>query len=107
MNLNDFLLKTYIHDEKYQVRPAIVCKDGLTLSVQGSYGHWSIPRENNYEFEKVEVGYPSQAVPALLEYAEDKKKPTKTVYPFVPVSVVQQVINEHGGIDESKTFRKL
>lgn len=94
MNLNDFLLKTYIHDEKYQVRPAIVCKDGFFMSIQEVFTNEDSLQGNDCEFEKVEVGYPSPAN-GFLKYI------------VASVDVVQQVIDEHDGIDESKTFRKL
>lgn len=79
--------------------PAIVCKDGLRLSVQVSSGHYCTPRVNDADYySHVEVGYPSEVIPELLPYAEDKDYPCATVYPQVPVGLVDDIIAKHGGI---------
>ena len=44
-----------------------------------------------------EVGYPSQKEELLMPYIEDPTEPTKAVYPYVPVEVIEQVIEKHGG----------
>ena len=43
-------------------------------------------------------GYPSVIEEELLDYAEDRLRPTKTVYGYVPVGLVEKIINKHGGI---------
>lgn len=35
-----------------------------------------------------------------MQYAEDEDRPTATVYGYVPVSVVEALIDKHGGIKE-------
>lgn len=32
-----------------------------------------------------------------MPYIEDPTEPTKAVYPYVPVEVIEQVIEKHGG----------
>ena len=65
MKLQEFMNKSLsvkiISDYEYQeIRPQIVCKDGVRLSVQASDGHYSSPRINGFSnYESVEVGYPS------------------------------------------------
>lgn len=49
------------------------------------------------EYVACEVGYPSQKEELLMPYIEDPTEPTKTVYPYVPVEVIEQVIEKHGG----------
>ena len=77
----------------------IKCADGFTMSVQGSAYHYCSPRitglaiYNNYE-----IGYPSEAEPLLMPYAEDADHPTDTVYGYVPVQVLVDVIAKHGGV---------
>ena len=39
----------------------------------------------------------------LMPYAEEPGKPTKTIYAFVPVSVVEKVIAKHGGVNYKAT----
>lgn len=46
----------------------------------------------------MEVGYPSSVADALMPYAEDPETPTRTVYAYVPVHIVDAVIAAHGGI---------
>lgn len=80
------------------IRPRVVCADGFSLSVQASGGHYCSPREDRGPWWRVEVGYPSERVEALMPYAEDPAEPTETVYGYVPVEIVDAVIAAHGGI---------
>lgn len=115
-----------------KVRPRIVCNDGYSVSVQASeytyceprYTQWqnedgwqvingnywsSSKTPMNFEtdhftpYESVELGYPSEADELIYEYAEGNDY-TSTVYGCVPVKIVEQLIEKHGGykgIDES------
>ena len=77
----------------------IVCKDGFAMSVQANHTAYCSPRVNDaVKYTSVEVGYPSQPEPLLVEWAEDPKKPTNTVYGYVPVSRISLVCAKHGGI---------
>lgn len=76
----------------------ITCQSGLELSVQASGIHYSTPRSNYGPYTEVEVGKTTQVVDELLPYAENANTPTETVYGYVPIEVVQQVIENHGGI---------
>ena len=103
MNVNEYLEAT--RDERKNrgytfltVRPAIVCADGLTLSVQASDTHYSEPREIYGPYSAVEIGFPSDVIPEIMEWAETPETPTQTVYGWVPVEVVDAVIAAHGGI---------
>jgi hypothetical protein len=89
-----------------KIRPRIICKDGFSLSVQAGWGIYSEPRVYTQFYQKVEVGYPSQEVKELLPYADmpdEPKNPTRIVYAYVPVSLVDSVIEQHGGIDHEAT----
>lgn len=81
-----------------KIRPQIVCKDGFAMSVQGSDGHCCTPRTNGYYYSHVEVGYPSEEEILLMEYAKGASSPTQTVYGWVPVEIVDKIIEKHGGI---------
>lgn len=52
--------------------------------------------------ETCEVGFPNQREELLMPYAEDPETPTETVYGYVPVTLVEQIIEKHGGWFESK-----
>lgn len=76
-----------------------VCKDGFTMSVQANSGAYCEPRVSDASrYESAEVGFPSEAEPLLMEWAEAPDKPTETVYGWVPVAVIRQVIEKHGGM---------
>lgn len=125
-------------EDFYQnVRPRIVCNDGYSVSVQASehmyceprYTQWQnedgwqvingcwwtlskMPR--NFEtdhftpYESVELGFPSEEDELINEYAEVDDY-TNTVYPYVPVDIVEKLIEKHGGfkgVDESNVKRE-
>jgi hypothetical protein len=93
--VNTFLLK----HRKDLFAPRIQCNDGFSMSVQGSHFHYCSPREDNgFPYRSVEIGFPSGRLPEAHEYAEDKKRHTKTVFGYVPVRIVNEIIRKHGGI---------
>lgn len=78
----------------------IHCKDGFTMSVQASHSHYCLPRVTMYSsysfyYSKMEVGFPSEVEELLLPFAEDLENPTKTVYPYVPIAIIENVIAKH------------
>ena len=77
--------------------PRIVCADGFSMSVQAGEAIYCTPRNSDGPWTAVEVGFPSAKADLLMPYAEEPDKPTDTVYGYVPVSVVAQVIIDHGG----------
>ncbi len=78
--------------------PRIVCADGFYVSVQASENRYCAPREDYGPWYQVELGFPSEAVPSWMEYAEDTEKPTDTVYGWVPLGVVAAELARRGGI---------
>ena len=54
------------------------------------------------EFESVELGFPSQYDELIEEYAEDCDY-TRTVYGYVPIEVVEKLLEKHGGIVDVKS----
>ena len=68
------------------------------MSVQGNKRAYCEPQDDCGPYTEVEVGFPNKTDDLLLPYAEDKKKPTQTVYGWVPKSVVLTVIAKHGGM---------
>ena len=88
--------------------PHIVCADGFTMSVQVGYSLYSTPKKVAKRYSAVEVGFPSDHEPLIEEYAENffEEAPdyTGTVYPYVPVGVVEKVLKKHGGINLTQTL---
>ena len=89
--------------------PHVVCKDGFSMSVQANFSAYSNPRGVIYEgkYDSMEIGFPSAPESLIAEYAEDWEiegdddpRLCGTVYGYVPVEVIDAVIEKHGGINE-------
>lgn len=91
----------YRHDWTYDpvLLPRIECEDGFCFSAQAGSALYSIPREEMKESKYVayELGYPSEPDELIEEYAEDEGDYTKTVYPYVPIEIVNGLLEKHGG----------
>ena len=103
----------------------IFCADGFTVSVIAGGGTYCHPRpvlcyhfadhdmvrepDGYYEtaphdfagpYDKVEVGFPSE-IPEPWEewsqFAEESEDPTGTIYSYVPVDLVRELVASHGG----------
>lgn len=103
-NINDFLADpknlhdaARLPDRTVRYRQPIRCADGLSFSVQANSMAYCMPRNDDGPYTAVEVGFPSQPVEELMEYAEDPDNPTETVYGYVPVAVIEEIVNAHGG----------
>ena len=84
----------------------VVCADGFKMSVQAFAGGYCTPRVDGADkYEEVEVGFPSKPEELLMEYAEEPDRPTQTVYAYVPVQVVTNVLAKHGGIVDGQVPR--
>lgn len=76
----------------------IKCKDGFSVSVQASRYHYCAPRvDDRVIYEKYELGFPSEPDSLIEPYAENRDALTKTVYGYVPIEVVLNLIEKHGG----------
>ena len=90
--------------------PHIICEDGFSMSVQVGYSLYSTPKKIAKRYSAVEIGYPSEPEELIKEYAEfapfdeNTTDYTDTVYPYVPVSVVDKVLKKHGGINLTQTL---
>ena len=90
--------------------PHIICEDGFSMSVQVGYSLYSTPKKVAKRYSAVEIGYPSEPEDLIKEYAEfapfddDTADYTDTVYPYVPVKIVDKVLKKHGGINLTQTL---
>ena len=104
--INDYLnehreVDNLLGREYVKIRPRIECADGFIVSVQASHTHYCTPRDNRGPYSHVECGYPSEKDELLIPFIEVRTDdPTSTVYPWVPVEVVEAVIEKHGGMKE-------
>ena len=86
-----------LNDYDLPISKRIICKDGFSLSVQATRGAYCSPRTNVGPWHAVEVGYPSSIPEFIMEFAENKEDPTDTVYGYVPIELVEKLIEFHGG----------
>lgn len=85
----------------------ITCADDTTVSVVAHYGAYCAPRPEHFAsdppvdgYTHVEVGFPSvrpEPWSQWVEYVEDEEHPTETVYGRVPVGLVREFLEAHGG----------
>ena len=95
--------------------PQIVCSDGFEMSVQVGFSLYCKPKKVAKRYSEVEIGFPSDHEPLIEEYAEtfykddgeDVTDYTDTVYPYVPVRIVDKVLKKHGGINMVETLSKV
>ena len=123
MKINEFIqrnLKVTNHSSDPSMKhmltstrlPKIVCSDGFEMSVQVGSSLYSTPKKVAKSYSAVEIGFPSEHEPLIEKYAEtfykedemDVTDYTDTVYPVVPVKIVDKVLKKHGGIDIIETL---
>lgn len=99
-------LRSYTIDGSFLL-PRVSFADNISMSIQchgGAYAQprlvgWRDVRPLEQRVTHVEVGYPDVEIAALMPYIEcDDEDPTESVYPYVPVEVIDAMIAEHGGI---------
>ena len=105
--INEFLKKHYhghktrrlYGDEEIpEVTKRIECNDGFSISVQANKFSYCMPRENKaWPYSEVELGFPSE-VDDLIEIYGEEHGTTETVFPYVPIDIVNELIEKHGGI---------
>lgn len=105
-DIRDFLKNTYrlLDGVILTGRPKVLCNDGFMISVQASASHYCTPREDlpDGNYESCELGMPNREEELILAYAEEKKKPTKSIYPRVPVEIIDEMIKKHGGFFDAR-----
>ena len=108
------LMNKTVKDYTHNVTPKVYCYDGFSISIQASCIHHCEPRDESLLIDNItqihhtfELGFPSQIEPILTQYKEmPEDEDVQSVYPQVPLSIVLEIIEIHGGIDYNKTFEK-
>ena len=88
-----------MEQDNYGLKDRIECNDGYTASIQASRYSYCTPRETNHKagYSSFEIGFPNMEDVILIPYAENKDDLMGTVYGYVPVEVIEQLIELHGG----------
>lgn len=95
------------HDNFFLI-PKIYCNDGFNVSIQVHNGAYCASengyREFGLDWREVEWGYPSQP---LTDKKYNPEDPDGTsVGGYVPIEVMEELIEQHGGIDLKTTLEK-
>ena len=82
--------------------PKIICADGFKMSVQVGWGMYCSPRDDIGPWYKAEIGFPSSREETIMTYidGDENTDPTDTVYGYVPLEIIVDIINKHGGCKE-------
>jgi hypothetical protein len=76
------------------VKDVIKCIDGFTFSVQNHGFSYSSKSDGQDDYDTLEVGFPSEIEETLkpYEYLDEN------IYRYVPIQIILDIINKHGGI---------
>ena len=78
-------------------RDPVVCRDGTSLSIQASSGHYSLPRSNDCNaYSHVEILHYGKKFPLRWYMERDG------IHRRVPADVVKKTILQHGGMIEGE-----
>lgn len=100
ININEYI-KNNRHEQNKFIAKRITCNDGFSMSVQAGEYNYCAPRFDDCDFYyEFEIGFPSEPEELIIYYAENESDPTGTVYGYVPIEIVEQVIVKRGGIKE-------
>ncbi len=88
------------YSDGFWVAPRITCRDGFSLSVQVHAGAYCSPRDGfGPDWHEAEIGFPSdRPTEAVMAYAETPEEPSDTVYGYVPMNLIEELVQLHGGI---------
>lgn len=107
-------------DSKYEMTmpfiPRIVCNDGFSISVQVNHGNYCASengvRKFGFDWKLVEWGYPSERIDPEKYNCEgydilgDNVDTTNSVGGFVEIELIDELCEEHGGINVQETLRQ-
>ena len=66
----------------------ITLTPNLTMSVVHDNGTYS-------DHNSVEIGFPSKEIPELLKYKSGNEPPTESIYSYVPLTVLADIIKKY------------
>lgn len=89
--------------------PRVYCKDGFHISVQVNHSNYCGSengiREFGVDWKMVEWGFPSEEIDGE-KYIAESLPTMESVGGFVDISLVEELLNEHGGMDVERTFEE-
>lgn len=99
------------YNNNYFYLPRIRCNDGFSISIQVNNGNYCASengtRQFGFNWVEVEWGFPSEEIDAVKYNAEDKNNITNTVGGYVDINLIDELIEEHGGLNLEETLKGL
>lgn len=99
------------YNNNYFYLPRIRCNDGFSISIQVNNGNYCASengtRQFGFNWVEVEWGFPSEEIDAVKYNAEDEGNTTNTVGGYVDINLIDELIEEHGGLDLAATLKGL
>ncbi len=92
-----FRVNDYFAATPGYTRPPVFTKRGRVFSIQASAGHYCSPRDNTGPYSCVEVMVINGSDPAAFIRSNGKRSTNDRIYSWLPVSVVEDVINRIDG----------
>lgn len=104
-NHRKYQIKTELWIESCHIFPRVICNDGFSFSAQAHCNYPCEPREELAYWEIMDFYFPSEEEPLLNKYLSAFNGPLKDTYRCVPMQVIADVINKHGGMKNIEDFR--
>lgn len=84
----------------FKIYDTVICHDGARLSVQANRTFWCVPRNDVGPYTAVEVMVPhgSPKPPASWAKYREPSPPTIRIYAKLPVALVHEYLDAHGGM---------
>lgn len=96
-----------IYEREIFFIPRVWCKDGFHISIQVNSCSYCASekgiRHYGNDWKLVEWGYPSMPIDGKKYHAEEPDNTMESVGSYVEVSLLQELMDEHGGIDMDAT----
>lgn len=98
-----------VYQDKFFLLPRIYCKDGFNISIQVNNSNYCASengiRTFGLDWKLVEWGFPSRPIDFEKYNAEDTDT-MKSVGGYVDIGLIDELCEEHGGIDLAKTLQE-
>lgn len=95
------------YDKSFFYLPRVYCKDGFNISIQVNNGNYCVSENGVRTFGlnwiDVEWGFPSQDIDGV-KYNAESEDTTDSVGGYVDVKLIDELCEEHGGIDLQATL---
>lgn len=99
-----------IYDDKIFFIPRIYCKDGFNISIQVHNGNYCASENGiqtfGLDWKLVEWGFPSSEIDGKKYNAQDDGDTTNSIGSYVEVGLIDELCEEHGGVDLAQTLQE-